>query len=252
MRRLLLPLFSAIVFLSPLPTVRAADDEARAIIDKAIKAHGGEEVLSKYKAGQFKNKGKLSLGGAEVEFTQNVSFMLPDKFKEALEMKIGGQDVNIVTLANGDKLSIEANGQKIELTDAIKESLKDAQQMMKAMRLVGLVKGKGVELAPLGEAKVEGKTTLGVRVTAKGQKDVSLFFDKETGLLAKIERRTVDPMTGNEVTEERIILEYQKKDKEGQSVPKKALVKHDGKNFIEAEVVDGKYLESLDDSEFQK
>jgi len=116
---------------------------------------------------------------------------------------------------------------------------------------VPVLKDKKYEVTLFGEAKVEEKPAVGVRVSAKGQKDITLFFDTKTGLLAKIEHRTVEAGTGAEVNEERIILEYGK-DKDGIPIPKKVLVKHDGKTFIEAESTEFAYVEKIDDSEFKK
>jgi hypothetical protein len=253
MRRVLIPVLSVFVTCGLCSLAHAADADVKAILDKAIKAHGGEEALTKYKASQSKNKGKITLPGlGETEFTQETSTMLPDKFKEMLELDIGGQKVSVTTVVNGDKVYIKANGNEVPINDNIKKALDDARFMMKSARLVSLLKDKDVELSTAGEDKVEGKPTLRILVKAKGQKDVSLFFDKETGLLAKVERRTTDGNTGNEITEERIILEYSKPGKEGLSMPKKVLVKHDGDKFLEAEVLESKPLEKLDDSEFDK
>jgi hypothetical protein len=233
-------------------TARAADDDVKSIITKAIKAHGGDEALSKYKAGQMKNKGKIFLGDNGLDFSQDVSYMLPDKFKESIELDVGGTKIAIVTVMNGDKCSIDANGKEVEITDTIKDALKDAQYLIKTARLTSLLKEKDIELSALGEVKVEGKPAVGVRISRKGHKDINLFFDKETNLLSKLEYNTVDASTGKEVAEERIIQEYQKKDKDGLLSPKKVLVKRDGKKYVEAEVVEAKFLEKIDDNEFQK
>jgi hypothetical protein len=256
MRRALFPLLSTIVLLGLAASARAADDDVKAILAKAIKAHGGEEALAKYQAGQTKAKGKLVLPQiGETDFTQESAFMLPDKFKETLDFEIMGKKVNVVTIVNGDKISIDTSvdgkNVPVEITDGVKEAVKEQQYMMKAARLVALVKDKDVQLEPLGEVKVEGKPAIGVRVSSKGHKDLSLFFNKETGLVVKAERRTADPMTGKEFTEERIMLEYEKT-KEGIPLPKKVLVKRDGEKHVEAEVVEAKWLEKLDDSEFKK
>ena len=66
-----------------------------------------------------------------------------------------------------------------------------------------------------------------------------------------MEHRTVAPVTEMEVNEERIITEYGKST-DGIPTPKKVLIKHDGKKFLEAEVSELKLLEKLDDSEFTK
>jgi len=250
MTRVLTPLLSALALAACATGLRAADDP-KAVITKAVKAHGGEEALAKLKAGESKNTGKITVPGiGEAEFTQDVAYMLPDKLKDVMELSVAGQKIKIITLVNGDSVSIEANGNEVPTTDAIKTALKDAKHMMKVARLVALVREKGYELSLFGEAKVEGKAAVGVTVAAKGEKDIVLFFDKETGLIAKIEHRTVEGGTGNEILEERIVQEY-KTGKDGIPVPKKVLVKHDGKTFLEAEC-EAKLLEKIDDGEFKK
>jgi hypothetical protein len=256
MRRALFPVLSTVVLLGFGPATRAADDDVKAIITKAIKAHGGEDALTKYQAGQTKAKGKLVLPQiGDTDFTQESAFMLPDKFKEMLDFEVMGKKINVVTIVNGDKITIETtvDGKKVpvEITDRVKEAVKEQAHMMKAARLVALLKDKDFQLEQLGEVKVEGKPAVGVRVSSKGHKDLSLYFNKDTGLVAKAERRATDPMAGKEFTEERIILEYEK-NKDGIPLPKKVVVKHDGEKHIEVEVLESKWLEKLDDSEFKK
>ena len=233
------------------PAARAADDP-KDVIAKAVKAHGGEEFLTKHQAAQSKNKGKVDIPGVgDAEFTQETAYMLPDKFKDAMELKVAGQTVNVLTLVNGDKAVIEVNGTAIDIPDAAKAALKDVGHLLKVARLAPLLKEKGYELNIIGEDKVEGKEVVGVRVSMKDRKDISLYFDKKTHLLAKLVHRTADPMTGNEVEEERIITEYQKL-KDGVPAAKKVILKRDGKQFLEAEVLETQYLEKLDDGEFKK
>jgi hypothetical protein len=242
-------LFASLVGVLLLTAGARAQEDAKAIIVKAIKAHGGEEATSKYLASQTRAKGKIELLGG-LEFTQESSFMLPNKFKEAVEMEVMGQKVRVISVFNGDKITIEANGQEVPVDDKMKEMIKGTTYAMKVGRLVPLIKEKEFELSAIGEVKVDGKAAVGVRVAHKGEKDISLYFNKETGLLAKVEHRTVDPMTGNEITEERIITEYTKTD--GVPTPKKVVVNHDGNKFMEAEILETKRLEKLDDSEFTK
>ena len=224
-----------------------------AVVNKAIKAHGGEEALIKYKAAQSSSKGKITLPGVgDVDFTQEVAVMFPDKLKETLHLDVGGKQIDIVTIMNGDTVSIEAAGKDVPITDDVKKALKEAQYMLKLGKLVPLTKDKGYELSLIGESKVEDKPVVGVLVKSKDHKDVSLFFDKETGLLAKLEHRTAEPMTGKEITEERIIVSYGDKGKEGLSLPKEVLIKHDGETFMKAQIVEASVLESLDDSTFKK
>jgi hypothetical protein len=232
--------------------LHAADDQPKDVIAKAIKAHGGEEALTKYKAGTSSGKGKITIPGVgEVEFTQESAHMLPDKLKESLEMKVAGQNLSVLTLVNGDKMSIEANGKAIDLDDKMKDALKGVGHMLKVGKLVSLTTEKGYELSLIGEDKVENIPAIGIRVVAKGQKDINIYFDKQTNLLVKLEYRSTDPFTQNEINEERIIAEYSK-NKDGIPVPKKVIVKHDSKTFLEIELSDVQYLEKLDESDFKK
>ena len=251
MMRAFAPLIAVFALVAGSPGVRA-DDEPKDIIARAVKAHGGEEFLTKHPAARAQNKGKITIPGVgEADFTQEVSFMLPNKFRDAMELNVAGQTIKVLTIMNGDTISITAAGKDVDITDDIKKAMKDAMEMMAMARIAPLLKDKTYELSLFGEAKVEDKPAVGVRVSAKGKKDITLFFDKKTDLLVKLEHRTTSPNGGGEVAEERIIQEY-RKDKDGRSLPKKVLVKHDGKNFLEAESVEFSFLEKIDDSEFKK
>jgi hypothetical protein len=245
MRRFVLPMVALGIFC--VWTVAShAQEEAKAILDKAIKAHGGEDVLAKSLAGRIKSKGKIDILGG-IEFTQESAFMLPDKLRDSMEMEVMGQKIATLTLMNGDKISLKANGQDVPLDDNLKAEFKSVSQMLAVGRLVGL-KDKKFELSPVGEVKVEGKPALGLRISAKGMNDITMFFDKDSGLMVKLDRRGVDPMTGQEFAEERIVQEYVKVDE--LPVPKRILVNRDGKKFLEAEILEMKFLEKIDENEF--
>ncbi len=245
--RTLSVLLSAVVFLVA-GSVRAGDDE-KAIVEKAIKAHGGEEKLTKFKGGTMKAKGKADTPAGEIEFSQESAYMLPDKVKEVSEFEVMGKKVKTVMLINGDKASIEVNGKDVPLKDELKESIKEGIQRLQIARLVPL-RDKKFELSLVGESKVLDKPAIGLRVSAKGMKDVNLYFDKKSGLLVKVEARTLDLMTGQEVTEERIISEYKTVD--GMAVPQKVIVNRDGKKYLELSIEEAKFLEKVDDAEFKK
>jgi hypothetical protein len=241
-------LLCAAIFLAA-GVARAADDDAKAILEKAIKAHGGEEKLTKYKAGTMRSKGKVETPVGEIEFTQESWYMLPDKMKEVAELDLMGNKIKTVALINGDKLSLEANGKEVELSDAVKETLQEGSRRLQFARLVPL-RDKKYELSIIGEAKVLDKPAIGIKVSAKGMKDVSLYFDKKTNMLVKAESRAKDAMSGEEVTEERIIVEYNMKDP--MPTPKKVLINRDGKKYMELEIQEAKFLEKIDDAEFKK
>ncbi|HME90451.1 MAG TPA: hypothetical protein VKE49_03445, partial [Myxococcaceae bacterium] len=68
-----------------------AQEEVRSIIDKAIRAHGGEEKLAKVKAVRAKSKGTIHFGGARAAYTNTESWQLPDRIKVVTEIDNQGQ-----------------------------------------------------------------------------------------------------------------------------------------------------------------
>ena len=91
MRTLLIPAL-ALALLAP--SARAQDD-AKAIIEKAIKAHGGADVLNKYKAGKGKVKGPAK--GSRAAF---VAFFRPGEGADPAEYPAGIPQV--LQLMNSD------------------------------------------------------------------------------------------------------------------------------------------------------
>jgi hypothetical protein len=229
--------------------VTLAQDEVKAIIDKAVKAHGGDEKVNKAKYLQTRSKGRLELLGG-IDMTQEMSAKFTGKFKEVVEMDINGQKVKVISLFDGTKASITANGQPVDVTDKIMEEFREAAYAVKLGRLTNLLTDKSLRLSLLGESKVLDRPAVGVKVASKGHRDLDLYFDKESGLLTKIQTRKNDLQTMQEVDEERIIKEYQ--DTDGPKTAKKVLVNHDGKKYLELEVLEIKYPDEIDDSEFQK
>lgn len=225
-----------------------ANEELYAVIDKAIKAHGGEEKLTTLRAGRSKNKGTIDLLGG-IPFTQSVSYQLPNQFREVFEGEVNNQKLTIITVYNRNKGWISINGQTQEMDEKLLAEMKEVANLLRASRLT-ILKDKLYTLAPLGEAKVEGRAAIGIKVSAKGYRDINFFFDKETGLIVKTERRALDVMTGQEYTEERFALDY--KDRDGLKVPTRARVQKDGKKLMDAEILEYKALDKLDESEFAK
>ena len=250
MRRFACGMFVASVFILGLALAGRADgdQEADAIIAKAIKAHLGDNKKTAGVGYKGKNKGTLYILGMEIEFTQEITLEVPKRFKEVMDMTIMDKKINVQTVFDGKKAWIKANDKDIDVNDDLLAEFKDVANLMGISQGI-FVKDKSLKMSLLGETQVNGKPALGVKITKKG-KDVNFYFDKSTGLTAKVERRTKDFMNGQEVTEERIIMEYHKVS--GRQTPKKVLINRDGKKFLEAEVLETQFLDRIDDSEFAK
>lgn len=239
-----LTLLGWLLVLAPLP----AQDEPQAIVDRAVKAHGGAANLTRFKARQVKIKGTLHLRGG-ISFTKEDFYQLPSQIKEITVVEVNGKKSTIIMLLNGDQGSTFLDGQPQVLSDKVLAELKEAAHLARVSRFVGF-KEQGYELAALPEIKVEGKTALGVKVSAKGFRDVHLYFDKDSALLVKRERKTIDVQSDKTVTEEALFSIY--KEVDGVKTPTHMTVYHDGKKLMEAVATDIKHLEKLDEGLFTK
>ena len=227
-----------------------ADDSAaaRALVDKAIKAQGGEAVLSKWRGGTAKLKGTIHIEGMAAAFTGEFAVQGSDRQKFDIQAEVGGEKFRLVYVLRGDKGWFKFNDDTMELD---KEDLAEMQEEAYAGWLATLVplKDKKFTLAPLGEIQVDQRPALGVKVSSKGHRDLNLYFDKETGLLVKTEARVKDD-NDQEVTEETFLSDY--KEVQGTKQATKFITKRDGKPYLEGEVTEYQLAEKLDDGVFAK
>jgi hypothetical protein len=244
---------AAVLALTAAGAARAQDkDGAAAVIDKAIKAVGGEAKIAKYKAQTFKAKGTFYGMGEGIAYTGEWAEQGADKMRAQIEADGGGgMKFTFVRVVNGDKVWMKFGDDTQEVTG--KDEITEAKEELYADWITTLLplKEKGFELAPLGEVKVNGKPAVGVRVSHKGYRDINLFFDKDTGLLAKSEHVVKDPMAGgNEQSQETLFSEY--KEIEGVKHAMKVVINRDGKKYIESEVTEFAPKEKIDDAVFGK
>jgi hypothetical protein len=228
----------------------ARAQDTKAVIEKAVKAHGGEDNLKKYPASRVKAKGSMGLMGAEIEFTLDSSVQNPDKFRNDVHLEVMGQKITIVQVYNG-KMGWQSNlGQTMEIEGDQLDELKEEAYGNYLEQLYPLLHDKQFELKAVDGEKVDGKPTDGVKVSSKGHKDITLYFDKESGLLVKSRKKAKDPNGGQEVEAETYYTDY--KEISGTKQSMKQLLKHDGKKFLESELTDMKLQEKIDPSTFDK
>jgi hypothetical protein len=222
-----------------------ADTEADAILAKAIKAHGGEEALSKYPAVRV----KLRITEERTRFAYNHEwlFAAPDRYKDTGDAYYLGRKTVSVYATDGKVAWSFVEGRTEELEDKFAAGYMEEAHLMQVMRLVPL-KDKVYELKAVGETKVDGETAVGLLVQTRGRKDVTLYFDADSGLLVKVER-TVDDGGAEGIKEERFYQKYPEKD----PLPyaRKVVVKQRGKTAESYEVREVKFLESADEKEFR-
>ena len=208
------------------------------------------DKLKKFKAIVSKSKGKFHGLGEAVDYTGETSLQMPNRIRTEVQSKFGDQEFKFVQIIDGGKGWIKIGDKTEEMN---KDMLAEAKEQMNAANITHLVclKDKDYKLSPLGEVKVGDRPALGVRVEHKGYRDVSLFFDKEKGLLLKMETRGKDLMGGGEeYTSTTKYGDYKKV--EEMMVAHKVTLQRDGKPFVDSETIEVKFSEKLDDSVFEK
>jgi outer membrane lipoprotein-sorting protein len=228
----------------------AGDPDLKAILKKSIAAHGGDKNLAKYKAAHTKFKGSLAIGDNTTDVTGETFFHKPDKVKNTLTLDVGGMQVNVITVFDGTNMWVSANGDTKEIKDdRILKEIRENLQVEGAGGLSDFLE-KPYQLNSVGEVKVKDKAAIGIRVSKEGQRDFTLFFDKQTNLIVKTEMRALNAMTNTEVTQEKFILDYQEKN--GIKMAKRVEIHNDGKLFMSLEIGDVQILEKLDATTFAK
>src|SRR5262245_32130420 len=213
-------ILAAIILAASDSLARAAgegdDAQARAIIDKAVKAHGGADKLSAFKAvsakwfGKHRVENQYYADAARVVTYEMPTNEMPIKIRIDFEVENPkGGNFAFSRVVNG-KQGWQGAGQRTrdlneaEGTQIVDELYAHWLASMVPFKDVATLKDNGFESSMWGNVAADGKDAIGVRVLCQGRPDVLLFFDKETGLVIKSERRAKDPMTNREYTAESI------------------------------------------------
>ena len=199
MRRMWFALLGVGVCLTLAPgPARAQEDEARAVIDKAIQAHGGEKALEKIKGIQVKSKGTVHQPTGELAFTSEDYWQSPDKFKNVIKATIMGKAYTEVKAFDGKKGWIQTNDVVKDFDGQVPTWGHACSPLVDGRRLVVQVGGRpGAGLVALEETPkrlfddhcnakflAEGVSRIpGVRIDpAKVATNIAVFDVSETGI----------------------------------------------------------------------
>jgi hypothetical protein len=248
MRYVLAPL--AVVFAFA-PAVRADDaTDAKALIEKAIKARG-DKPDSKNTATTWKDKGTFTAMGFSLPYTADWAFQAPDKYRFVLAATIDDAKINLKVVVNGEKAWESDGSQSREITGEKLEQVRNEAYQLWVMSLTPLVNDGGFTLATAKGKDVAGKPTSAVKVTRDKKPAITLYFDKDTGLLVKREVMAKDEFQKwKEVLDEAYLSDY--KEADGVKRFTKLKIVRDGKTMIEATLSDAKDSEKLDGKLFEK
>jgi hypothetical protein len=227
-----------------------AQDNARALIERAIKAQGGVEALARIRADKVKFKGTLVLQGHTTPFLAETTVQLPSKYKNVIEVNSAGDKHTIVHIVNGNNIYITLDGRALKPEPAQLAEIRSGLELERAKRLLPLLEDKSYQLAVVEDVEVNGRPAAGVRITGRGRKEMRLYFDKEYGLLVRAENRLDGGKGKEEIRQHFFFGDY--REMGGCKRPTKLRAYRDSKQIMEAELLDAKPLDKVDETEFAK
>lgn len=222
---------------------------AYALVERAIRATGGVERLTRLRGMTWQAKGKFFGGGLSSEFTGDWMQQAPDRVRVEVEAESNGHQLRLVTVFSHDHGWVQLDGDTKEMT---REETAEAREQAYASHLTRLtpLRSRGVRLESLGEIRMTGRPVAGIKATASGRRDVRLYFDKETGLLSMMQTRVHDEAADREVAQESIYSQY--KEVDGLKLPTHVTVRRADRAYLEASLFNYKLAEKLDDRLFEK
>jgi hypothetical protein len=245
-------LFAVAVLLSP---AARADDaaDAKAIVERAIKARG-DKLGAVPLASTWKEKIVLETvieGNEKLVLETTWTFAPPDKLRIEMKLTVAGTALDVAYVLSGETVWLLVNGTSQEnAKDQLGQALGEMNRMW-ATSLYPLLSDDGFKLALAKEEQVNGKPAAGVDVRNGKRPVVTLYFDKETGLLVKRAARVRDVQSGDaEVLEEVILSDF--KEADGRKYHTKAVTTRDGKPHYTSYPNAPKVLKEVDAKLFAK
>ncbi|MEX0585890.1 MAG: hypothetical protein WD176_04565 [Pirellulales bacterium] len=236
----------AIALLAAIASRATADDDAaiKTLVDKAVKAAGGAEKLEKFNAATWSEKGTYHGTGTALPYDGQYAMQYPDHFR----MEIKG--VFVLLLAGDKGWTKSPEGVK----DFTKEQVTEQREQQHAGWLTAKLHklhDKKNKLTLTGETKVADRPAIGLKVSSEGYRDVTMYFDKESNLVVRVDHVVrSEELGGKEVNQEMTASNH--KEIDGIMHPMKVVINRDGKVFVEAEMENLKLVDKLPDGTFSK
>ncbi|HWG47205.1 MAG TPA: hypothetical protein VN688_30860 [Gemmataceae bacterium] len=232
-----------------LPSSAVRAEEAHAILNRAIQAHGGESRLARTKVGRLKAKAEGAFAGAGAfNVTWEETFDLPRRYKQTIEGTVNGMAMNTESAVNGRKGWMR-QGKEPPRDFSLPELLPLEQHWHTFLAQLLLLRSKDTQLTSLNEERRDGRTLVGIRVvTSRGTAD--LYFDKSTGLLAWARRPLLNFMGGQQMRGETVYDDY--REVSGVRYPMHIKASNGDANFVNRTLSSIEFLDKIDDSVFAK
>ncbi len=224
---------------------RADEPDAKAILDKAIKALGGEARLAKATRHSWHTRAKMHSRGQEGHFESQVTASGLDHLRHESTFP----QFTALLVIDGEKGWRKFRNGTTEL-NAVALAIEKRNAYLQLIPITLLpLKEKGFKLEAGGEENVAGKPAVILRVTAPDSKDFTLSFDKDSGLPVK-QVAVITAPAGPEFTRETTFFDY--KDMGGIKKATKIKEKRSDGLSTEMEITEFKILDKVEPDRFAK
>jgi hypothetical protein len=235
----------AALFVLVAATRVSAGDKEKELLEKAVKAHGGADALTKAQTAIRTASGTLSPSDTATPFSDQLTVALPDRWR--YEGLVG--QTRLLIVVNKDKGWQAVGGMAAELNDKRLAELREEIYLSYLTTLLPLQKEDRFTLEIGAQEDVNGKKATGLKVSCKGHPDVNLYFDTESNLLVKV--YVPKALRGGlSVKMEYVYLDH--KEFSGVKLPTRQMEYMNGKKFSEIKEASYKFPDKVEDKLFQK
>lgn len=232
----------------PQPILQA-DDDAKTILSKAVKAYGGKKAFSRWNCGYLKYKSKGGIVPTSIgEVTLEDTFQLPGHFKRITRTKANGTELVMSFVVNNGKGWKKRGDEEAE---PIENTFTNRTEHPFAgfCNLTPLTEA-GVQLTKLGNEKIDARQTVGLRAKSAKLGEVDFYFDLETGLLLKSRKSLPTATPDKRAVMESFLDNY--KEVQGGQVPMRIKGIRDGKIILDVRLIDVKFADKIEEGKFAK
>jgi hypothetical protein len=234
--------------------VRADDAKDRkemlALVDKAVKAAGGEAKLKKFKLLSFHAKATMTENNMQMTLDMDGSMQGFDKVRMDMTADVMGRSESAILVINGDKAWAKHQNKIEKAPEEMVSPIKNYFHALRLAQRLTPLKDKAYTLSSLGEVKVDDRPAVGVKAKRKGYTEVDIFFDKKTHLPVKCQVLIKERKDKAEVLHEFVFSEAKKIG--GVQLFTKVAIHRDGKKLVEMELSTLKAEDKLDKKLFDK
>ena len=217
----------------------SGDDEARKILQLAIKANGGDGSIRALKTPMmWMQTGTYYGEGEGIPYVGQYAAKWPDWYREEIEGAL-------TITASGEHAWVSSPAGLQILDGAQLEERLEQTRLAWAERLFPLT-DKAYTLSRIDGMEVNGRQTVGIAASRARGRDIKFYFDKETYLIAKIETMVVSPQHGSEP-----VLREAFYTGRTSYAPAKFKLIYDKKLFFEGETIDYKIGATLNPKHFE-